>query len=704
METRRYSPVILLAVLLISAVTGPAFAQKPADSEEGTLALESMVVVGDKIGRDLQRLPTSTSVIDATRIASEPIADIDGILNRVPNVTADGDAQFGAFSIRGVNSNSLIAGFNQANVLATVFINQAPLGGYTSDYLRPSTWDLSSAEVLRGPQSTLQGPNSLIGAVFFNYARPNFSTEGRVRAEYGELDTWNIAAYQNIPLIDDKLAARISVETRNNDGDIENTLTGDDIATVEEQMIRAQLYFQPFGDEDVNFNLTGIFADSDSNALPRAVEVGDIELEDRLNTENFPGKYPAETIVTVLESEIRFNEKWTLIGVTGYSDFEVDQTFDGDLSSADLLRVDADVKEELFNQDLRLNYTGTRLRGLLGLYFGYADLSSFVDSGGIFLGGPFNTVLDLGEEVVTTAVYGNFDYDLFKQLTVNAGVRFNYENRDNSNTSTFNGLVADLGGEEDFTQVLPTISLTYSFTDDLRAGVKYSRGYRSGGIAVAPFAQLSQAFDEEFTNNYELFMRSELLDNRLTLNANLFYTDWRDQQLPVLPTGGFPGFDELTVNAGRTELSGFELELTMAATRGLDIFAAIGYTHSEFKDFVFNGKDFAGESLPNAPEWTVSLGVNYSHSSGFFANGSYRWVDEAYSEIGFPEETVMKTRNLLDGKIGYLANHWSAYVWGTNLLDDFYETYLAERSAFGVARYGSLSTPRRVGVGVEFYW
>lgn len=707
MRKSMWIQALLAVATTILLVSNGAVAENEQSDDTDTALLDNMVVLGDKAGRDIQELPVSTSIIDQARIDDEPILNIDGVLNRVANVNSEGNAQLGAFSIRGVNNNALFASFNQSNVLATVFTNQVPLGGNTSDYLKPSTWDVSSVEVLRGPQSTLQGPNSLIGAIFFNYSRPNFSTEGRIRAEYGELDTLNIGAYQNIPLVDNVLAGRISVETRNSDGGLESSFTGaDDVARIEERMARAQLLYQPFGDEDTHFNLTLMLNDSDTSVQAFATAFGEFTLEDRKNQENILPDYPSETILTSLESQIALNDNWDVRAVTGYTDLDVGEfLYDGDALPVDILRITGNLQEEIFSQDLRLHYTGTRLRGLIGGYYSSAELSSFYDSAGFLPGfGSFSAIFDLAEEVTTMAIYTNVDYDIFSRLTVNGGLRYNYEDRDNQNKSTSNGLFAELGGEDDFAQVLPSASFTYRFTDEINGGLKYARGYRSGGISVAPFIQLSQAFDEEFTDNYELFFRSQFMDRRLTINGNIFYVEWEDQQVPVLPPGGVPQFDELIVNAGESTLKGFEVEATLEVTTDLSIFTAIGYTDSEFKDFVFRGIDLSGNRLPNSPEWTISIGANYSHISGFFAGANYRWVDEAYTTIGAVEETTMSERNIVDAKIGFRTEHWSAYLWGTNLLDDFYETYLYDARIFGVDAYGSVSTPRRVGIGMEFYW
>jgi outer membrane receptor protein involved in Fe transport len=696
---------LFICAVFIAAAPAPAVQGNEAGAGESAdkkqFQLETIVVVGDKVGRDLQQLPISTSVISAQRIENEPIEDIEDVFNRMANVT-NGTNQYGSFSIRGVNNNALSASYNQTNSLATVFINQVPLGSYTSDFLKPSAWDVASVEVLRGPQSTMQGPNSLIGAAFINYKRPDFSYDGKVRGEYGKYQTWNAAVYQNVPIVNDMLAARISSEIRRSDGAVESTVDGsDDVAGIDERMIRGQVLFQPFKNKNINFNLTGMYNKSTSNPFPYVTSAN---LEDRKNSFDTKDEYPSEVGLLSLESEIRINERWKILTVTGYSNLDVDMKYDADFTSMPIMVANAKLKEEAFNQDLRLKFTSQQLRSSLGAYYSNSKAISLYTAEG--LAGSFlpSSAWDIEEKTTTAAAYINVDYDILPRLTINAGLRYNYEDRESSNTSDAGGMAASLDGKEQFTQLLPSISLTYRFTDDINAGAKYSRGYRSGGVSTAPFAHVAKPYDEEFTDNYEVFFRSRFLDNRLIINSNIYYTKWHDMQVPVMLEGGIPGYDNIIENAGEVELKGFELEGTFKLITGLTCFASLGYAHTEFKDFVANQVDHAGQSLPNAPEWTVSLGANYRHPSGFFGGANYRWADKAYSDVSSPDNTRLSGRSILDAKIGYRAKCWAAYAWGTNLLDDDYELALIDMSPYGMGTVGFMGTPRMVGLGAEIYW
>lgn len=480
----------------------------------------------------------------------------------------------------------------------------------------------------------------------------------------------------------------------------------DDIAELEENTGRVQLLYQPLGNKKINFNLTAMFNESDSNPLAFTHGIKGHSRNDRKTYANNPGKAKSEISVLSLESQIEINEKLKLVGVTGYSDLDIDLFSDGDMSATANMIVNVDQKEESLNQDIRLLYTGEKLRGLIGLYYSNSDTKILnLIEGELPGSGIPTTLMDLGEESTTAAIYSNFDYDLMKKITLNFGLRFNYEDRESKNLTNVGGMKASMNGKDTYNQILPCASFTYRINKDISTGFKYAKGYRSGGISVAPFVQMSRSYDEEFTNNYEVFFRSSLFNNKINFNYNIYFIDWDDMQVPVSVEGGIPGFDTLIANAGQADLKGFEMEMNFKLFKGTSLFASIGYSDTEFKDFNINGIDFKGESLPNAPEWTYSIGTNYIHPKGFFAGCSFSLTDETYSNITAPDHTKMSSRKILDAKMGYHGNHWSIYLWGNNLLDNDYEIAVWDaRYPWGLNDVSNMANPRIIGIGAEINW
>ena len=675
---------------------------------------EDVTVVGSKLDTGRQEFGTSVAYLSAERLETDAIFTVEDAFDRTANAFT-GTAGFGAYSIRGVNNTGLTTSFSRANALASVLLNQTALSPLSSDYLKPSLFDASSVEILRGPQSTLQGPNSLIGSVLINYNKPAFDGyHGRVRFEGGGLGTTRTSIMQNIELVDDVLAARVTYENRQANGAVTNVVHDvNDVQRTDEQTVRLQVGLRPRADDRVAFDLTWMHNDSDSNpfALVAPNPRTGATMFDREQNYSRLDEYPFTFDLVNLEASAALTDRWSLTSVTGYSVFDLDQRFDGDLSEFDFLNVDAFGKDTVASQEVRATYGGEAVDAIVGLFYSQGDYGFGFHGTGIFpdgMGGvmPFNSRTDLNEGVEQLALFGRGEWTMGDRLLATAGLRLNREVRKTDNFADNNGFVSDLSGEETFQQLIPSASLSYNFTPNTSVGASYARGFQAGGIAFAVFLGQAEAFGEEYTNNYEFFVRHRSADGRITLNANVFSIDWFDQQVPYTPPFGFPGFDQFIENVGESQLQGFEVESELYVSRDVRVFASLGVNDSEFKDFVFDGDDLSGRAFPNSPGWNTSLGVAWQPAAGWFAGSTFNFTDRAYSDLSAPMLTRISSRNLLSGRFGYrFADGWSIYAWGTNLLNDEYELGLFDGRDFGVpGAYGRLGDPRTGGIGVDLGW
>lgn len=701
------------AFLLASALTmsHAAFAQQTTKTPDGSSEIEEIVVIGSKTNALRQKLSTSVGYFGDDRIEKEPISNIEDIFDRTANAYT-GTTSFGAYSIRGVNNNGIIGAINNSNALASIVVNQVAMGVSSGDYIKPSLFDAQSVEILRGPQSAIQGPNSLIGSVYVNYSRPEFGHyDGKGRVQAGELGTLNAALMQNVGLVDGVLAARVAYESRNAEGAAINTTTGsDDVHRIEENTLRLMVRLQPLANDDLIFDLTYTNVDSDSNPFGLVLPTPIGGLFDRQQPYDVDDEYPADFNQLSLETALQINDSLSLTAVTGSSAFDVVQRFDGDLTQFPLLAVDGIIEEELFSQEIRLNYQGEKIDALVGVFYSDGDYTKGFNGSGVFPDGnggvrPFDTRTRNVETIEQTALFGKVNWQLFTQFEASLGLRLNREKRSTNNFADNNGLVSDLSAEESFDQVIPSIALTYQLTDQTSVGVSYAKGFQAGGIAFAVFVGQSAAYDEEFTNNYEFFLRHQSADRRLVLNANLFYVDWSDQQVAATVPGGFPGFDDLVVNAGESSIRGLETELEWRVSDQFNTYVSVGFIDTEFEDFVLNSVNLAGSSFPQSPDFNIAVSFDYQADNGWFTTGSLSFVDSAFTEISAPEFTELSSRTLLSARAGYQADSWKAYLWGTNLLDDEYELALFDARTFNLnAAYGRVAQPRVIGLGIEINW
>ena len=336
------------------------------------------------------------------------------------------------------------------------------------------------------------------------------------------------------------------------------------------------------------------------------------------------------------------------------------------------------------------------------------------------------------QNITTKALFADMEYHLNDTISLLLGVRFDDEKQSFSNNDNYmissafpdpanydptTGMIISLlnaqilgmaaqastsipNSSGSFTEILPKAGITYSVNDDLNYSFVYQKGYRSGGVGYNIIRGERFAYDAEFTDNYELSMRSTWLDNRLTINANLFYIDWTDQQLTVALSAA--NNDTITVNAGKSEVSGIEVETQFTVTEDLSFYAGVGVSDTEFKEYSSNGNTYDGRPFAGAPKLTANAGFNYASEAGFVANANVNYVDSAIAELK-PNGTDLiepenDARTVIDVRVGYewnMESQFGVYLVAKNLLDEEYR--LAAATITNPATH-TLGDPRQVSL------
>ncbi|MEM7083162.1 MAG: TonB-dependent receptor [Pseudomonadota bacterium] len=224
-----------------------------------------------------------------------------------------------------------------------------------------------------------------------------------------------------------------------------------------------------------------------------------------------------------------------------------------------------------------------------------------------------------------------------------------------------------------FDAFLPKLGVGWDFADNQSVSLTAQRGYRSGGVGVNPARAASFNFDQEFIWNYELAYRSQWLDRALTVNANVFYIDWEDQQVSVQLTGNV--FDRETQNAGSSRIYGFEVESRYKLDRNTELYGSIGFADTRFNDFFVNVDglvlDLAGNEFFFAPKRTVALGYTRRTDDGFILNLNANYNSSSFPRADRPQtERAIDRRVLVNLRAGWENERYGIYVTGRNLLDE----------------------------------
>lgn len=736
--------------------------------------IEKIMVKGQKIDRTLQETPASVAVITSQTIERENLNDFYDVLARTPNASGTDGA---GFNIRGIDAFGVTDGGSGG--LASVYVDGAPVPYRIMQQGGFSTWDISQVEILRGPQSTLQGRNSLAGAVVMKTrdAVQEYDFKGRIGM--GEYGTKEAAVAFGGGLIDDQLAFRVSAEKRDFDGYNTNVATGNESDFDNNEFYRAKLRYTPSALPEFEAQLSFMHSENEKGIDWVMVESGHEDYpinniyDDRYVYLDSPTFESTDSDLYILNLNYDLSNEWSFSSISTYSDAEYSYEWDGDASMQAPQSILTDTRtDKTTTQELRFTYEGDKLSGLIGFY--YSDLDVFDSSGGergitfAQLGvrslltapaeygglGLANTLADqvlqfyagadpvyigqssdFTQKVKTKALFADFTYEVNAAWDVFAGLRYDKEQQANGTNAdiyiteqTQNALpkpesfaadpmlaqliaginqqlyaMADsASGDEpvedaSFDAWLPKLGATYRFNQDISTSFTIQKGYRSGGVGTNVAQATPFTFEPEYTWNYELALRSVWLDDKLVVNANMFYLDWTDQQVSVYLSGN--QYDRETRNVGKSHVQGFETEISYELSPTTNLYGGIGYSKTEFDQFsaTFNGEeqDYSGYSFAGAPEWTALLGLDYASDEGFMAN-----INASYTGSSQRLATALEPRNdaywLVNSRIGYQWQNYGVYALVENLLD-------AEYVSLAPAGFDNqtLSSPRTASVRFE---
>lgn len=626
----------------------------PPVENDSTIVLNPIIVQGELIDRTLQDTQTSVAVITGGELERRGDVDLGEVIERTPGITST-DGLINSFVIRGVEQNGL-GGLGRT---ITTSIDGARISDSirigTTDF---STWDLQQIEILRGPQSTQTGRNALAGAVVVRSNDPTYDLEAKGQGAIGNLGTGQAAIAVNAPLLPDKVAVRFALDHDRNDGSTENlTLDKDDADAERRTTLRLGLRFDPVKDFTSTLKLTRFKAEAGRGFVDRELFPGD-----RVTFSDF-----VETRDTLLRSinwrnSYQIGDRLRLESETNFYDSEVDQLEDRDLEPTPGSTNTVFNETRAVDQEIRFVYESNRLRGVIGGFFTDISSEDFIS----IVSPAFSAEATGITDFRNFAVFGEIEYDLLPELTLVAGGRYD---RETVGVEVVSAVFPTPFSETTFDAFLPKAGLVYRFTDDISLGFTFQQGFRAGGSGIQISTLEPFETDPEFTDNFELALRSQFWDGRASFNANAFYTRWRDQQVSV-----GTGVDRITVNAGRSRLFGGELEIAAEPVDGLSLFGSLAYVDTEFVDFVSDGVDLAGNEFPSAADLTAAFGAEYFFENGFFLAGDASYTSAAFTDVENTRADRTDNRFLVNARAGYEAENWNVAVFATNLFDVDYIT------------------------------
>ncbi|MEM8490165.1 MAG: TonB-dependent receptor [Pseudomonadota bacterium] len=463
---RPRSAPLHLAVLVATLATVEVTAQTPTE-------LEEIIIIGEKQGKTLQDTDTSTYVVTPEAIERLNIVDLEDALRRAGNagLATVGSGRNDQFVLRGVPSGGVTAG---TTPVATLIVDNAFVPNQAAGATISNAWDVSQIEILRGAQSTLQGRNSLIGAIVVNTREASFDPDLRARVTYGTANSYELSVAGGGTLIKDQVAGRLSAQRLSSDGFVrrEDGRRGDPESGT---LLRGKLRIEPTALPNLRWDLAASYLDEDDGSVLVDAE----DPDRRLQSFDIPTRTNRDirTFSSYLTYEL--NDQWNFTSVTSYAELETKEIadFDGQPDQgapASPIRID-DRDQSDWLQEFRLNYSnGNNLSFLLGgLYaeranddvtqteqtfpippidiaiFGlnnvYEGATAAATGGLVSIGVPadaprvltdplllgptlaLRSDFNFGPEFDTFAVFGEVNYALSSKFTVTAGFRYEEE-------------------------------------------------------------------------------------------------------------------------------------------------------------------------------------------------------------------------------------------------------------------------------------
>ena len=698
--------------------------------------LDEIVVTARKREENIQDTALSVSALSARDIDNRVPNDIRDLAADSPNLIID-DLQQGpgsptAIFIRGIGVSDVEKNFDPTTgvVLDGVFI-----GANSGAMLK--TIDLESVEILRGPQGTLFGRNTVAGVINLTRTRPTGEAGGKIRVGFGDYDTSVVDGLLNFGTPD--FAFKISGTHREQkEGYLTNLVTGEDLGREEYTQITLNSLFKVSENLEVEITLTDEQQDQDAHTslnLGGATTwwcavygqcspgIGVPQSGDRYKVyNNEPNARNAsfESFTGILEVRWDLSDNYRLDYILGRktTDEEVDQDWDG--TPLTLYHTTRDAEYEQLSHELRLT---SDLDGpfnyVVGLYkwdseytipmesrIGFFDLFGAVPTQDPLIVVPLYNYTH--QETDSMAVFFEGDYDINDQFTLTIGGRYIDEEK-SSNACQGPGPYPDCSqintyADKNWTKFTPKVALSYQSNENMLYYISYSQGYRSGGFNGRWGNQFSavRPYRPETVTNIELGLKSQLLDNRLRFNMAIFDMDYEDKQLDVdIPdTLAAIGRATVTDNVAEATFRGVELELYAIINQNFSIDLNMGYLDASYDEFFadFTGSgtesDFTYLEPLRAPELTWTLGLTYEWQAGAgiaYVRASAHFIGEHHTSQLNSQTVFNNDQTLVDLSMNYELDNTTFAFFAKNITEEDgftvgYDVFAGAAWTYGMAR------------------
>ncbi|WP_162256513.1 TonB-dependent receptor [Sphingomonas sp. Root710] len=716
----------------------PAFAQEAgapqpqaADANNG---LEDIIVTATRRAERSQSIPVAITAIGGDQLKAAAATNLQALTKAVVGVQFDADGgQKSELAIRGIFTNRFDIGSNPSS------------GVYVDDVYQPrfadvfsGLVDVSRVEVLRGPQGTLFGRNTIGGAVSIFTTDPGDSFEGYVSGGYGNRSLVDVRGAITTP-ISDTVSNRFAAGYRDRKGFMHDLTSGKSDGfshlTVRDTFV-AKLT------DSLTFKLNGSYYRGNYDATLYDPIAGPLVLQGpqtsyTLDKDPWHGTYSYPGFNKVRNKQASGRLVWdadpmTITGIVSWVGYGLDIQQDYDGTDKDLFGYGAKARSDTYSGELRFSSNsdgflsfGDRLKWVAGLYLfqdkGYENSDLYYGTGTTLALAEFNNparvagtplqgahkLVYLNSNLTSVALYGQGTFAITDKIGLTFGGRYTRDERkftlrgDQASVPTFARLAVPYTfvAKPVDTSFDPKIGLEFKPNAGTLLYATFSQGFKGGGTQSTPgiLSEAQVILRPEKVKAYEVGMKADFLDQHLRLNWAVFYNKYRDLQVRrsiTLPNGVSISPSD---NAATATTKGVELEVSARLTQQLRIDTSYAYLRGRFGEYRPSATtNYGGFDLPRAPSHRLNGSVNYDMPLGgadLSLRASYNYTSSFYFRADNLASQKQKAYGLADASATLkLHGGTSVQLWGRNLFDKKYASYLNSIASEVVATYGDRRT------------
>lgn len=663
--------------------------------------LSEITVSANKVEENILNVPQTITVINNSELEEKEIKNISDVIKQIPNLTSR-YLYFDSVNFRGINTSA----FTNNNPVV-IYIDGIPHSskfGYNA-----SLANVERIEVLRGPQGTLYGKDSIGGVINIITRTPTNEFEGEVGLEYGTNNFFEKKFNFSGPIKENILFLGVNGIFSEDDGWITNHYKNldDNANRSKAHNLNGNILYQPTDNFSARLNISEDKDDRywvEGGIIPTKEKINDATRKDFENA-----NYDTDTFTKIKSTSQALNLSYNfkdinITSLTTHKKVDMDGDYDPDWSTdpryKNLTKFQYSTTKT-FTQELRLSNKNKKLKWLFGLY--YEDEEFNNEKYGMQR--PPNIEINAVSQTnsKTYATFGQIIYPLFKNLDLTIGGRYQKIKKDidldyyMSQIGSNSAPSYILNDDNTWNTFLPKLALSYKINKNINTYFNISKGYLPGGYNY--FSNTGDGsdnlFDAQTSINYELGIKGNFLENKLFLSSSIFYMDIDDIHIYNYDTNSGMMY---VSNAAKAHSQGLEVEVKYNFLENWAIESSIGLIQAKYDDYGSNDlvKD---NKIENTPSHTINLGLSYYNPKGYYGRIDIQNQGNMY----FDSDNTIKQSSFTTGniKIGYNFDNWDIYSYVKNVTDEEYLTTVKTDQGGYMATVGE---GRFVGIGVKYYF